>query len=1134
MAKVASTLVGSLILFLSFAGGAKAADRFPHAPKFRPPDEARVREIAAMLTEHPVPPFPGISDRAYWSTNAYAEACYRRSLGHENDPLPECRDEWRVEFAEAYAKGSSSGSWSEMRYAKAYSKRFERFADFVYAEAYEDKGRFLPKIVEKLESLCRLRTWVAMAHDVKLDAYEGRRAVIDLQVASVSHDVATALVVLDGRLPAETVDLARKSFRQRLVDVYLQDAKALSAGDLQQHWFFGPQNWNPACHGWSLRAAMMLVSDRIERARFIEAAERCIVRYLHNLGPDGYCCEGVGYWRFGFGHFMDLSYEVRRVTNGQVDFFSLKGARQGMEFLAKIPLEKGLYPDFSDGKGKPDPLRMRQGSEIYPDLSDALYGKLPLRSEFPDGQVWVFRRAPDVRPTFSIVMKGGSNAEFHNHNDVGSWQLDSCGVKIAGDPGKESYSPRTFSPHRYESKVLSSYGHPVPRIDGKTQLAGAFARARVIRREFTEARDLVELELADAYRKGMRDEVEQLACLTSLRRTLVYERAKGEIVITDRFASSDPVRFETAITPYDELASCRDGGWMMGRMVKVTVRSDAAYRVNHEKIDNPGDGNITTIHRYGFELEQPAKEGEISVVFKADRPLLARIGIMSDTHVGKTRESCALVECAYRYFREQNVNAIVNCGDIADRFYPEGYENYRQLRYELYPDRSSAPREVFVYAGHDAFDFPESGYQGCESYESAIKRLLDIPNDPWDSFRLGGFQFLVFPQFGANEYGRYEQTIAEACRTNPGRPVFLIEHVPGAWTTHLSNYWGDARRRPILEKYPQVIVIAGHSHGTLYDERNIWQGGYTAVNACCLQNYRLDAVGASNGAQSAATVLVADLYEDSIVFNRRDLVGNCACGEPWVLKFADLPPQGPFAPGRRFADEVVSSFGTKDEVKVSFDANASMMNVSFPSLAGNVRAYRMSVARQDNGGWRTFLVRDVLAEYAKPVQMRKSLMRQSVSTAGFESGERLRLEVVPVGFGTHSGASLAREFVVPEKGAELYAEGVLKERNARSLTYSVRGLEKLNGKVSIVLDLDIDQPEDRAADLRIVGCRSKAYLANRVLTLPGKSSLRYVIDAHLPPNFCDEEVCLEMRGSRPREFSVKKLAFVQSRPKGVK
>ena len=54
---------------------------------------------------------------------------------------------------------------------------------------------------------------------------------------------------------------------------------------------------------------------------------------------------------------------------------------------------------------------------------------------------------------------------------------------------------------------------------------------------------------------------------------------------------------------------------------------------------------------------------------RAKEPIL-RVGIMTDTHIGETAESCVLVRKAFEVFRAQKADLIVNCGDIADKHYP--------------------------------------------------------------------------------------------------------------------------------------------------------------------------------------------------------------------------------------------------------------------------------------------------------------------------------------------------------------------------------------------------------------------------------------------------------------------------------
>ena len=57
----------------------------------------------------------------------------------------------------------------------------------------------------------------------------------------------------------------------------------------------------------------------------------------------------------------------------------------------------------------------------------------------------------------------------------------------------------------------------------------------------------------------------------------------------------------------------------------------------------------------------------------ADEKPLWKAGIVTDTHVKRTRESCALVQAACDLFARHNIDVFANCGDIADYYYEEAH-----------------------------------------------------------------------------------------------------------------------------------------------------------------------------------------------------------------------------------------------------------------------------------------------------------------------------------------------------------------------------------------------------------------------------------------------------------------------------
>ena len=84
-----------------------------------------------------------------------------------------------------------------------------------------------------------------------------------------------------------------------------------------------------------------------------------------------------------------------------------------------------------------------------------------------------------------------------------------------------------------------------------------------------------------------------------------------------------------------------------------------------------------------------------------DKPLW-KAGIVTDTHVKRTRESCELVKKACDLFAEQGIDIFINCGDIADHYYPEAYPILKELTDAAFP--AKPPRKIWVYANHDRID----------------------------------------------------------------------------------------------------------------------------------------------------------------------------------------------------------------------------------------------------------------------------------------------------------------------------------------------------------------------------------------------------------------------------------------------
>ena len=529
-------------------------------------------------------------------------------------------------------------------------------------------------------------------------------------------------------------------------------------------------------------------------------------------------------------------------------------------------------------------------------------------------------------------------------------------------------------------------------------------------------------------------------------------------------------------------------------------------------------------------------------VFAGPDARLARVGVMTDTHVQRDMASCAKVRAALGLFKAQGCEMVVNCGDIADQHFPEGYRCYRRTVNEVYPEPASRPKEVFVYAFHDVCNYrPGTGWGDVAGNAAAafedVRVALEAPNGHTCAFTWKGFPFLVFPQStgmkGFLSWAEYEQADAKACAENPGRPVFVLDHLPPAGTTFHSRQWGSEPCRRILDRFPQVVHLSGHVHGSLASERQIWQGEFTAVNAGCLNTWGGFAPGSTppHQAKDNYGVLVMDVYADRLVFFRYDVRDRSEAGPPWVVPLPFAARSAPYRPAvarNRFAPAAFAAGAA-----VSVVPEGSGYRISFPEArtGGEAFMYRLACQRRNpEGAWETFSRDDVFADFWKLPKDRTGTMSYVLDAAFFTKGERYRLAVTPLDWFYRPADAVCAEFTATVgQGAAVWscadpkAELAFTEHGkpvplsvgGRFAPSSGQGTLRLpehvfrglgpGRKGRLVLDLDLVQPDGEWCAWRL-SLRSRAGGPSlcEAQTAPGApGTLRYVMAFTVPAGGLD-------------------------------
>jgi hypothetical protein len=206
------------------------------------------------------------------------------------------------------------------------------------------------------------------------------------------------------------------------------------------------------------------------------------------------------------------------------------------------------------------------------------------------------------------ALKGGHNAEQHNHNDVGSFVVALGSATPLLDPGAEVYTRRTFSSRRYESNVLNSFGHPVPRVAGKLQREGRQAAAKVLKTGFADAEDTLVLDIRSCY---------DVPELTRLVRTFVFSReGRGSLTVSDEVEFKSPQEFETVLITLVPWKQDGDDKLVIGKgdeAIQAKIASgEHSFRLQATEIHEDLPGKIVP-KRLGIVLTEPVRQAVIRV-----------------------------------------------------------------------------------------------------------------------------------------------------------------------------------------------------------------------------------------------------------------------------------------------------------------------------------------------------------------------------------------------------------------------------------------------------------------------------------------------------------------------------------------
>ena len=392
-------------------------------------------------------------------------------------------------------------------------------------------------------------------------------------------------------------------------------------------------------------------------------------------------------------------------------------------------------------------------------------------------------------------------------------------------------------------------------------------------------------------------------------------------------------------------------------------------------------------------------------ILSAAEPLM-RVAVISDTHVTPKPASAFLVREAYKLFRQLKVDAVINCGDIADHYYVEGYKHYRDAAAEAYQNEK-LPLEFFAYANHDLI-----GRRGetQDAIFGDVRKHLRIFHEPESITKFRGYNFITVRQSVSKEV--FEKLIVRAVKDTPDKPVFLIDHIPARNTVYDSDTWGSGERRRILDKYPQIVQFSGHIHGTLANELNIWQGGFTAVNVGGLAYWHAVLLGNIVRTRYSDMALIMDVYKDKLVLRRffAKSKREYQPETPWIVQLPYRPEQAVYTAEKRNAASTAPEFAP--DAKVSADVRPNGVTITFPPARhkDGVFYYKMELFRMENNKWVSFSRRDVMGDF--DLDPRPEKVEEHLGVGYFDSNLKYKVQITPFHVFGKSGKPVSGEFSV--------------------------------------------------------------------------------------------------------------------------
>ncbi len=319
---------------------------------------------------------------------------------------------------------------------------------------------------------------------------------------------------------AELSDESAKIIREAIVSKGLNQ----SLDPKFNSWLRGTNNWNQVCNAGMTFGALAVAEDYPELSEnIISRAVESIKLPMAEYKPDGAYPEGYGYWGYGTSFNVMFLSAVEKVFSTDFGLNSAPGFLQTAGFMQNMTGVTGLPFNWGDSGsgGNLSPAmfwlaqRNKNLSQLWVEKSYLqndkfsvftrerllpaimIWGKdLPLSQvSEPAIKGWrgeganpvcMMRTSWTDKNAIYLGFKAGSSSVNHGHMDIGSFVMESEGVRWASDFGMQEYESleskgievfgRTQGAQRWSIFRLNNKAHNTLTINDQLQLVKGYAK----------------------------------------------------------------------------------------------------------------------------------------------------------------------------------------------------------------------------------------------------------------------------------------------------------------------------------------------------------------------------------------------------------------------------------------------------------------------------------------------------------------------------------------------------------------------------------------------------------------------------------------------------------------------------------